>query len=192
MTRQIQHPGAVSNARGRRVEQQVADTFHAAGYQPLTGYQISLLRLHIAQGHDPATFFSAHRPQLDWSYVQRMRLVNNLYRLPWTLDAFLWRADAWHGQGLCIEIKSQIATGSVDEKLPFVGLSLKRLNRPTAAVLLGEGFRAAATAWLQEFSNEPDCQVEVFDGMAAFQRYIEDGARAKPKLHVISQQLRLV
>lgn len=183
--------GETAAKRGKLVEQFMATAFHAAGYEPLRGHEVGLLRKHIAQGHDPATFFSEQRPTLDWHYVQRMRLLPNLYGLPWSLDAFLWREYSWNGQGLVVEIKSQQTTGSVDEKLPFVALSLHALNRPAVVLTNGSGFRAAALSWLGGFCQGVGCQVEHFADIASFQRYIGDGRRSAPKLHVVVQQGRL-
>jgi len=64
-------------------------------------------------------------------------------------DFVITGAPSWP-QGLVIESKWQCAQGSVDEKLPFLILSIQRGYRlPAIIVADGGGHRSEALAWLR-------------------------------------------
>jgi hypothetical protein len=73
----------------------------------------------------------------------------NLYGTPAIADFVLSGAPAWP-HGLAIESKWQHAQGSVDEKLPFLVLSIKAGYRvPAIIVADGGGHRPEALRWLR-------------------------------------------
>jgi hypothetical protein len=127
-----------------------------------------MLRAQTAQGRDPAEILSIlHMPRV---FVRKMRLFTSIYGLPWETDLFMWSSTGLES-GLVVEIKSQQQGGSVDEKLPFVILSLEALQRPSAVILGGEGFRDGARVWAKRRASTMPW-VQVFDDPEAFRRFL--------------------
>jgi len=70
----------------------------------------------------------------------------SLYGLPLLVDFAIWHPQKYP-QGFLIQVKYQETSGSVDEKFPFLVLSLLQTGIPTLLLLLGDGAKREAIAW---------------------------------------------
>lgn len=57
---------------------------------------------------------------------------------------------------LCIEVKWQARSGSVDEKYPYLVLNIEKREIPTIIILDGSGYKRGAKDWLKEQVNPED------------------------------------
>lgn len=142
--------GHIAVTEGKRNEQALRDALNHEGYAELTPLQRTMLKSSLTYGIDPAEHFK--HAKLLRHYVLRIRLFSNIYALPWESDAFVYNDNCWR-QGLVVEVKSQTIGGSVDEKLPFVMLSLEALDRPSVLIISGDGFRPGAIVWAEQFAE---------------------------------------
>lgn len=69
---------------------------------------------------------------------------------------------ALSARALILESKWQQSSGSVDEKFPFLVLTIKESRLDTVVVLGGGGYSAGAERWLRRQAGK-DCLLHVFN-----------------------------
>lgn len=81
-------------------------------------------------------------------YVKQAQFAKSIYEVPWKIDFIVYHA-ALFPDGMLVEVKQQSVAGSVDEKYPFVVLSLRHNTPAKGAVFVGGGaVRACVEDWL--------------------------------------------
>lgn len=86
---------------------------------------------------------------------------------------FILYHPARYPRALILESKWQQSTGSVDEKFPFLTLTIKESRLDTIVVLGGGGYSAGAERWLRRQAGK-DCLLHVFN-MEQLQAFCNDG-----------------
>lgn len=83
-------------------------------------------------------------------YVTQVLACRNIYGSPWKADIFAYCPERFPN-GLIVESKRQTVSGSVDEKLPFVVLSMNQADQYNCLLsILGGGMRPIATDWAKQ------------------------------------------
>lgn len=85
---------------------------------------------------------------------------------------FILYHPARYPRALILESKWQQSSGSVDEKFPFLVLTIKE-SRLDTVVVLGGGYSAGAERWLRRQTGK-DCLLHVFN-MEQLQAFCNDG-----------------
>jgi hypothetical protein len=75
---------------------------------------------------------------------------------------------------LIIECKWQQASGSVDEKYPFLLFNIIKTAIPTIVLVDGKGYKPAALKWLKDQSRNSGALIGVYD-MMEFQKQVNNG-----------------
>lgn len=117
----------------------------------------------------------------DWGYVRNKEMVfntpcfirqhkqfKNIYGSTMANDFFVLHPQKYP-RGLIIECKNQDSPGSVDEKLPFVFLSLQATGCPAILLAEGRGFKESALLWCEEQARNHDWFL-FYRGYAAFRK----------------------
>jgi len=138
------HQGRTANKIGTLEENRLVEYLEAANYHLATPKK--------APHHGRVSEWFQKNYQSP-TFLRHARVVDNIYQLPWIIDIVLWHPELWP-DCLFIEVKSQNVGGSVDEKIPFVILSLKALQKPSALLMAGFGFRPNAVVWAENQQTE--------------------------------------
>ena len=80
-------------------------------------------------------------------YTRQYNVGNSIYGKPRFCDFMLYHQQRWT-DGLVIESKWQQSSGSVDEKFPYLLLSIQAAAYDTIVVLDGGGCSSGAKEWL--------------------------------------------
>lgn len=107
-------------------------------------------------------------------FTSRYCIGLNVYETELYCDFILYHPHKWP-DGLIIESKWQQATGSVDEKFPFLVLNIQeRYPCPTVILLDGGGYRKGAEAWLraQAGGQGSSQNLKHVFSMAEFQKWV--------------------
>lgn len=108
-------------------------------------------------------------------FVSHIAVLNSIYGVPWFLDFVIWHPERFPN-GLIAEIKQQSVAGSVDEKYPFVVLSLKAISEqidgPTVLFVSGGAARQCAAEWCL---NQQDGKFFFIQNEAAFRHFLLHG-----------------
>lgn len=142
--------GSTANDLGKLAEQNLVHYLDGLGYLYIS--ECSHARKWVKGDRDIADWCLKYSTQ-DSIYMRAQPVVRNIYGQPWHCDFFIWQKTDWP-RGLFIEIKSQSVPGSVDEKLPFIELSLKALHRPSVLLMMGQGFKQTAIEWVTRQQTE--------------------------------------
>ena len=103
-----------------------------------------------------------HIKEMPW-YIPQFRRNKTLYKSQMRVDFLIYHPQKWPGK-LQIECKWQSSTGTVDEKFPYLVLSLKQIHEYPAAILLaGGGYRPGAVQWLLDQQTESLIVLEGLD-----------------------------
>jgi len=82
-------------------------------------------------------------------FARQQPIGRGIYETDLYADFFI-RGHPTYLTGLIVESKRQDASGSVDEKLPYLVANIRECYPcPTIIVLCGGGFRAGAERWLR-------------------------------------------
>ena len=158
--------GAKANSAGCGAEDHIAGFLISHGYQELDSVERKELNRDIKEGYDPVEALSDYGPKV---FCQQVAGYRTLYGKRHKHD-FLAYDKSKHKKGLVIEMKWQTARGSVDEKLPFIVYSFKRLSVSTALLVMdGGGIRQVAVDWAV---NESDGKFQAFPSIGAFSRWL--------------------
>lgn len=83
-------------------------------------------------------------------FITHVSLLPSIYGVPWFLDFLVWHPEIFPN-GMVAEVKQQSVAGSVDEKYPFVVMSLIEISRiidgPSVLFVSGGAARQCATDW---------------------------------------------
>ncbi len=81
-------------------------------------------------------------------YSRRYPLGKTIYGTPWRGD-FIVHHPECHPMCLVIETRWQTVSGTTDQKLPFLVLTINAGRHPALIVLGGNGFSVGAVKWLR-------------------------------------------
>ncbi len=82
------------------------------------------------------------------TYSREVNIGKNIYDTKRSCDFLLYHPQKWP-EGLVIEAKWQQVSGSVDEKYPFLVLSIKKSSYGTILLMDGGGYRKGAEKWVR-------------------------------------------
>jgi hypothetical protein len=105
-------------------------------------------------------------------YAKEVEIGRDIYNKTRRCDFMLLNPSKFPN-GLVIECKWQASRGSVEEKYPFLVLSIQINEYPTIIVLDGGGYTKGAKQWLIGQSGKNNLK-HVFD-QGEFQRYVSKG-----------------
>lgn len=147
--------GGRANLTGNRLERFVEHTLIDLGYQPL-----------IKRNERTLDFLTKQERPV---YARQVVIGQSIYETRLRCD-FVVRHPEKHKEPLIIEAKWQEASGSIDEKYPFLVLNIKqRYPHPTVVLLDGGGYKSGAEQWLR--AQVRDNLMAVFS-MSEFQRWV--------------------
>ena len=90
-------------------------------------------------------------------FITHVSLLPSIYGVPWFLDFLIWHPEKFPN-GMVAEVKQQSVAGSVDEKYPFVVMSLIEISRmidgPTVLFVSSGAARQCATEWCLKQERE--------------------------------------
>ena len=151
--------GARANRTGTKLEQFVFDTLLRCEYTQFENHKAQLFtNRHVVGGKQ---------------FQSQVNAGLTIYKNRRIVD-FLVMNNKLFPDGLIIECKWQQASGSVDEKYPFLILNIMKTGVPTIVLLDGGGYKLAAKEWLENQVNPKRALIGVWD-MAGFQKEVNDG-----------------
>ena len=113
------------------------------------------------------TQFTASNDGVDsipW-FIPQYRKFETLYKTQMRLDFLVFHPEKWPDK-LALECKWQSSGGTVDEKFPYLVLSLAKVPEASCAVLLaGGGYRAEALDWLKRQQTDRLSVIEGLDSI---------------------------
>ena len=158
--------GNRANSAGKGCETQVASFLSQYGFQEIDGKELTDLKAMIKEGYEPVEALSLFG---DAVFAQQVRGYQTIYGKPHSHD-ILGYSKKWFPEGLVIEVKWQSTGGSVDEKLPFVVLSLEEMPCTQSILIVdGGGMRQCALDWAIS-KNTPKFQT--LSSVGAFSRWL--------------------
>ena len=123
-------------------------------------------------------------------FITQVIVCRSIYGHPWKADIFAY-CPVRFPNGLIVESKRQTTSGSVDEKLPFVVLSMNQADQYNCLLsILGGGMRPVATDWAKKYSAR---HVSVALSESDVRKYIKDPrAKKEQTLGHTDPQTRLI
>ncbi len=134
--------GGKANMTGNRLEQTIESLLRNCGYEKYRNKQELGL---MAEAEKPV-------------YCTQVKIGSNIYDTALKCDFLLFHPQKWP-KGLVIEAKWQQVGGSVDEKYPFLVLSIRKSIFETILLLDGGGYRPGAEKWLRRQTDSKLLQV---------------------------------
>jgi hypothetical protein len=162
--------GNTATFTGEHEEKRVVHYLETLDYALVGDVQCQEARKWVASGRDVVDWCKG-RAQSDAVYFRKQGVAKSIYGIPWRLDFVLWHRETWP-EGLFIEVKTQTVGGSVDEKLPFIVLSLMELKRPSGLLIVGDGFRECAIEWAESQCTD---RFHVWRDVVKMRGFIESG-----------------
>ena len=104
-------------------------------------------------------------------YCRQVKIGNTIYDTALKCDFLLFHPEKWP-KGLVIEAKWQQVGGSVDEKYPFLVLSIRKSIFETILLLDGGGYRPGAERWLR---NQTDSKLLNVFNLTEFITWVNQG-----------------
>lgn len=147
--------GARANRTGRRLESFTADLLDELGYEEV----------------HPQLFYAA-RAMMQPIFARQVEVGRDLYGKMHRADFMLYHPQRWK-DCLVIECKWQARKGSVEEKYPFLVLSINQNQFDTIILLDGGGYTDGAKSWMRQQAGK-DRLKHVFD-QGDLQRYASKG-----------------
>lgn len=148
----------MANTRtGNLAEQQIHETLMSHGLAPLAAGSPERREM-MADLRNGAPAHEALTSLGQSLYAAGLPTHRNIYGVPWRTDFFLPATDAFP-RGFVLEKKFQRDAGSVDEKLPFVILSLSALDVDGGLAIDGGGARECAINWVRANTEPHDSHV---------------------------------
>lgn len=148
--------GRQANITGGNFEGFISGVIERAGY-------------HLV---DDPTMFESLKSKGQPIYAKQYHIGKNLYGKNRKCDFVLYHPTK-HPDDLVIESKWQQETGSVDEKFPFLVLTIEQSGVNTSIVLDGGGYSPGAEQWLRDQAGKANLD-QVFN-MQEFQKFANDG-----------------
>ena len=147
--------GKQANITGSNLERFISGLVEQAGYR-LTD----------------ATLFKSLKCMEQPIYAKQFPIGHDLYGRNRKCDFILYHPTK-HPNNLVIESKWQQTSGSAEEKLPFLFLTIQHSKTNTSVVLDGSGFSKNAERWLR--SKEGDSNLQQVFNMQQFQKFANNG-----------------
>lgn len=122
--------------QGRRLEGAAAEFLEMAGYKFIDDPKIK--RLVASEGVQRALNTLIRLNGDEPMYVGQTNACFSIYGVPWKIDFLVYHPELF-SDGLLVEVKQQSTPGSVDEKYPFVILSLKNNTPAKGLIFMGGG-----------------------------------------------------
>lgn len=144
--------GRTANATGNRAEEAVRQILLSQGYE-------------FIKDHD---FFALHQVSKQSLFTAQAVVGENIYGKGRKADFVVYHPRKWPAC-LVIESKWQASTGTVDEKYPFVVLTIHSGDYDSVIVLDGGGYSVGAKKWLEEQAGKGRLR-QVLD-IGGFQRW---------------------
>lgn len=114
-------------------------------------------------------------------FITHVSLLPSIYGVPWFLDFLIWHPEKFPN-GMVAEVKQQSVAGSVDEKYPFVVMSLIEISRmidgPTVLFVSGGAARQCATDWcLKQEYEQHDTRFNFIRDEAELRFFLNNGRK---------------
>ena len=109
----------------------------------------------------------------DKQFIRQFKVGQTIYETSYIVDFFVVNRKKFPGN-LAIECKWQQASGSVDEKYPYLVLNLVKADIPALILLDGKGYKAGAKKWLEETAESDNILLGVWD-LARFKKEVKNG-----------------
>ena len=122
--------------QGRRLEGAAAEFLEMAGYTFIDDPKIK--RMVASEGVENALDTLKRLKGKAPMYVGQTNACFSIYGVPWKIDFLVYHPDLFP-EGLLVEVKQQSAPGSVDEKYPFVIMSLQNNTPAKGLIFMGGG-----------------------------------------------------
>ena len=151
----VESGGTRANRTGQNLESFIEELVKSAGYR------------FIDQ-----VLFPASQCLEQPIYTKQRVAGKDIYGKNHKVDFYLYHPRKWV-HSLVIESKWQQARGSVEEKLPFLVLSIQLIGIPTIVILDGKGYSPGAREWLKSHAGVGSLE-QVLD-MSEFQRFVNNG-----------------
>lgn len=149
--------GAMAGKQGARLESVVVDFLQ--GYKNLWAYTSKKDQRYVRLCSDYKTALDHCKTLANNEpfFITHVSLLPSIYGVPWFLDFLVWHPEKFPN-GMVAEVKQQSVSGSVDEKYPFVVMSLIEISRiidgPTVLFVSGGAARQCATEWCLKQERE--------------------------------------
>jgi len=104
-------------------------------------------------------------------FITNEHVYNDIYGTPKKTHIYAY-CPVKYKTGLLIEVRWQAISGTVDQKYPFIILSLERAPTKTILILDGKGMREEAVEWAK--GRETDKHM-VFSSLGEFSRWARTG-----------------
>ena len=151
--------GKKANRTGGKLENFVENALKGCGYLELRDKK--------------AQTFTNRASIVGKRFLKQVPVGQTIYQTPRMAD-FVVLNQTCFPEGLIIECKWQQASGSVDEKYPFLLLNIRKTGVPTIIILDGGGYKPGAEEWLKNEASENKLLRGVWT-MTKFQKRINDG-----------------
>lgn len=132
----VEHQGWQANNNSANAQALIVATLHQCSYEEIPSTTLMDREAALLQYSTPV-YARDYRGDL-----------RTIYQTPLLIDFFLLH-PVKHPHGLIIKVKHQSVSGSVDEKLPYWVTSLKQTFLPSLFLLIGNGPKKQALAWLR-------------------------------------------
>ena len=152
---QIEQGGRRANITGGSLEDFISNLIEQAGYE----YALSDLFAPLKCMEQPI-------------YTKQYNVGHDIFGKDRKCDFILYHPRKYPNC-LVIESKWQQSRGSVEEKLPFLVLTIQKSGYDTSVVLDGGGYSPGAETWLRGQAGSA-CLKQVFN-MVEFQKFVNDG-----------------
>lgn len=169
-----------ANESGNTHEKHINMLFNRAEYREIDDLSAKAIRAKFREGSfDENIRLFAGLSHTGPSYITQAPVCNNIFGLPLRADVFAYHPDIFPN-GLLVECKYQHTAGSVDEKVPFVVLTLNAIKASKAALVFGGGgCRDAIIRWANE---NAESHVDVFSNDSDFIYFLRNGRKKKSGL----------
>ncbi len=147
-----EHQGSQANRNGRHLENVIIPILKYAGYREIES--------------ETKIFFDNDK----W-YIKQYVVGKTLYGTNHKIDYYLYNKIKYPNK-LLIEAKWQADGGSVDEKYPYLVLTLKQYPAQSIVVIDGGGYKPLALTWLK---NQIDTKLIGVFSISEFMDWVNKG-----------------
>jgi len=147
-----EHQGSQANRNGRHLENVIVPILKSAGYKEIES--------------ETKIFF-----EMDKWYIKQYIVGKTLYGTSHKIDYYLYNKLKYPNK-LLIEAKWQADGGSVDEKYPYLVMTLKQYSAQSIIVIDGGGYKPLALVWLK---NQIDTKLIGVFSISEFMNWVNNG-----------------
>ncbi len=148
----MQQQGSQANRNGRHLENVIVPILKSAGYKEIES--------------ETKIFFD-----MDKWYIKQYRVGKTIYGTIHKIDYYLYNKLKYPNK-LLIEAKWQADGGSVDEKYPYLVMTLKQYSAQSIIVIDGGGYKPLALVWLK---NQIDTKLIGVFSISEFMNWVNNG-----------------